>query len=584
MKEPLIIMESFDWERDRSSYRFAGLKEVIEASTLEQMLPALRRVEAAVESGLHAAGFISYEAAPALNPDLTALPPGEFPLLWFGIFEKRLTLSSPPPDDPLYSASYRASDWQNSLSPDEYVDMVERVREYIAAGDTYQVNLTMRRTFAFNGDPYLFYRDLCRSQRAPFCAYLELEHFRILSASPELFFRLDHGTLTTRPMKGTAIRGRWQADDVEAKRKLREDPKERAENLMIVDLLRNDMGMVSTTGSVEVCSMFDVETLETVHQMTSTITSRLKEGTGIVELFQALFPCGSVTGAPKKRTMEIIADMENIPRGIYTGCIGFISPGPEAVFSVAIRTIVIDAETGCGEMGLGSGITFDSRAGDEFEECLAKGRFAQEQRTEFHLVETLLFEEGAGYFLLERHLGRLRRSAAYFGFRLHEEPIRRALAARSAALTVNHKVRLLLSRKGTFTIQTEPVASDPDNPLLAAIAEKRVDSSDPFLFNKTTLRSLYSLELKKRPECADLIFLNERNEVTEGAYHNIVVRMDGMLITPPLQCGLLPGVFREELLERGEIRERVITAEQLNSAEEIHLINSVRKWRRVKLV
>jgi para-aminobenzoate synthetase/4-amino-4-deoxychorismate lyase len=584
MKEPLVIMESFDRERDRASYRFAGLVEVIEASTLEQVLPALHRVESAVESGLHAAGFISYEAAPGLNSDLIALPPGEFPLLRFGIFEKRLTLSSTPPDDPLPTAYYRTCDWRTSLSPDEYAAAVERVREYIAAGETYQVNLTMRRTFAFNGDPYRFYRDLCNSQSTAFCAYLELERYRILSASPELFFRLDHGTLTTRPMKGTAGRGRWHADDEEAKRKLREDPKERAENLMIVDLLRSDMGMVSTTGSVAVRSMFDIEPLETVHQMTSTITSTLKHGTGIVELFQALFPCGSVTGAPKKRTMEIIAEMENTPRGIYTGCIGFISPGPEAVFSVAIRTIVIDTETGSAEMGLGSGITFDSRAGDEFEECLAKGRFALEQRTEFQLVETMLFEEGAGYFLLERHLERLRLSAAYFGFRLHEEPIRRALAARSAPLTGNHKVRLLLSRKGTFTIQTEPIAVDPDTPLLAAVAEKRVDSRDPFLFNKTTRRPLYSAEPAKRPECVDLIFLNERNEVTEGAYNNIVVKMDGELITPPLECGLLPGVFREELLARGEIREKVITGEQLRSVEEVYLINSVRKWRRARLI
>jgi para-aminobenzoate synthetase/4-amino-4-deoxychorismate lyase len=342
--------------------------------------------------------------------------------------------------------------------------------------------------------------------------------------------------------------------------------------------------MVSATGSVAVRSMFDIEPLETVHQMTSTITSRLKEGVGIVELLQALFPCGSVTGAPKKRTMEIIAELENMRRGIYTGCIGFISPGPEAVFSVAIRTIVIDTESGKGEMGVGSGITFDSRAGDEYAECLAKGRFALEQRPEFQLIETMLFEDGA-LFLLERHMGRLRRSAAYFGFRLNEEPILRALAARTAPLSGSHKVRLLLSRKGTFAIQSEPIDKDPPGTVhLAAIASKRVDSRDPFIFNKTTHRPHNGCEQEKRQECVDILFLNERGEVAEGAYHNIVVRTEGALITPPLESGLLPGVFREELLERGEIRERVITAEELKAAEEIHLINSVRKWRRVRLV
>jgi para-aminobenzoate synthetase/4-amino-4-deoxychorismate lyase len=584
MKEPLVIMESFDRKRDLASFRFSGLVEVIEARTPEETLPALLRVEAAVARGQHAAGFISYEAAPALNPDLTTLPPGDLPLLWFGIFYRRLPLTSSPPEDPPPYSSYRADGWQTSLSPDEYAAAVERVREYIAAGDTYQVNLTMRRTFSFDGDPYLFYRDLCRSQRAPFCAYLEQERFRILSASPELFFRLERGTLTTRPMKGTGNRGRWHEDDEEAKQRLREDPKERAENLMIVDLLRNDLGMVSTAGTVAVSSMFDIEPLETVHQMTSTITSRLKEGVGIVELLQALFPCGSVTGAPKKRTMEIIAELEDSQRGIYTGCIGFISPGAEAVFSVAIRTIVIDTAAGSGRMGIGSGVTFDSRAGDEYAECLAKGRFALEQRPEFQLIETMLFAEGDGLFLLERHLSRLKRSAAYFGFRLNEEPIRRALAARIAPLCGNHKVRLLLSRKGTFAIQCEPMAFDPpgaSHPV--ALAGKRVDSRDPFLYNKTTHRPLYAAAAAERPDCVDLLFLNERDELAEGAYHNIVVRMEGELITPPLESGLLPGVFREELLERGEIRERVVTAEQLKEAEEVYLINSVRKWRRVSL-
>jgi para-aminobenzoate synthetase/4-amino-4-deoxychorismate lyase len=584
MKDARIILESFDSERDQASYSFAGFVEVITAHSLEEVLPALRRVEAAVTAGCHAVGFITYEAAPGLNPDLAAFPPGEFPLLWFGVFTER-SAAPPPPADMFSPAACQTSNWRTSVSPMKYASAVARVREYIAAGDTYQVNLTIRRTFSFAGDPFAFYRDLCRSQRAPFCAYLDMGRFKLLSASPELFFRLTGGTLITRPMKGTANRGRWYADDEEAKRKLGESPKERAENLMIVDLLRNDVGMVSQTGSVAVRSLFAIETLETLHQMTSTITSRLKQGVGVVELLQALFPCGSVTGAPKKRTMEIIVELENSPRGIYTGCIGFISPGPEAVFSVAIRTIVIDTKTGAAEMGVGSGVTIDSRPADEYAECLAKGRFARERRPDFQLIETILFEEGTGFYLLERHLERLRCSAAYFGFCLHSDIVQKALAARSARLSGLHKVRLLLSRKGTFTIQAEPVVVDqPDAPLLIAMAGKRVDSSDPFLYHKTTHRSLYATEPAKRPECTDLIFRNERDEVTEGANHNIVARIDGELVTPPLECGLLQGVFREELLERGEIRERVITAGQLKMAEEIYLINSVRGWRRVKLI
>jgi para-aminobenzoate synthetase/4-amino-4-deoxychorismate lyase len=584
MKDARIILESFDGQRDQASYSFEGFVEVVEAQTLEEVLPALRLVEASVSAGCHAVGFISYEAAPGLNPEIGAFPPGEFPLLWFAIFKKRLAVT-PPQDNTFSPSAYQTSNWRTSLSPIKHASAVARVKEYIAAGDTYQVNLTMRRTFSFAGNPFAFYRDICRSQRAPFCAFFDLGRFKLLSASPELFFRLADGTLITRPMKGTANRGRWYAEDEEAKRKLWENPKERAENLMIVDLLRNDVGKVSQTGSVEVRSLFDIETLETIHQMTSTISSRLKQGVNIVELFQALFPCGSVTGAPKKRTMEIIVEHENSPRGIYTGCIGFISPGPQAVFSVAIRTIVIDTKTGEAEMGLGSGVTFDSRPADEYSECLAKGRFAQERQEDFKLIETILFEEGGGFFLLDRHLERLHRSAAYFGFSFDPEAVKHALTARSASLSWTHKVRLLLSRNGTFTFHTEPVSFDrPDAPLLIAVSEIRTDSADPFLYHKTTHRPLYAAEPLKRPECVDLIFRNERNELTEGTSHNIVARIDGELVTPPLGCGLLPGVFREELLERGNIREKVITADQLKIAEEIYLINSVRGWRRVKLI
>jgi para-aminobenzoate synthetase/4-amino-4-deoxychorismate lyase len=283
--------------------------------------------------------------------------------------------------------------------------------------------------------------------------------------------------------------------------------------------------------------------------------------------------------------MEIITGLENASRGIYTGCIGFVSPGPEAVFSVAIRTIVIDTNTGRGSMGVGSGVTYDSRPGDEYAECLSKGRFAQARRPDFHLIETILFEEGNGFFLLERHLERLRHSAAYFGFRLDPDNVRKALIARSKALVRRQKVRLLLSRKGTFSIQAEPVfAERPDAPRLVALSEKRVDSRDPFLFHKITHRPLYTVEPSERPECIDLIFRNERDELTEGTSNNIVVKINGEMVTPPLECGLLPGVFREELLERGEIRERVVTADQLRLAEEIHLINSVRRWRRVELI
>jgi para-aminobenzoate synthetase/4-amino-4-deoxychorismate lyase len=387
-------------------------------------------------------------------------------------------------------------------------------------------------------------------------------------------------------MKGTASRGRWYEEDQALRDSLRESAKERAENLMIVDLLRNDLGMVAETGSVQVPSMFDVETLETVHQMTSTVTARLRPGLGVSDIMRALFPCGSVTGAPKQRTMDIIRELECSQRGIYTGCIGYISPGAEAVFSVAIRTVVIDREDGAAELGVGSGITWDSRPAAEYDECLAKARFATERPVEFRLVETILFEPAdSGYFLLERHQARLSRSAARFGFTFPLRESRARLETLAATLMRRHKVRLLLARNGALELEAAPINPDPQGAeLTVTFASAAVDSADPFLYHKTTHRPLYAAELTRRTDCVDVIFTNERGEVTEGANHNLVARIDGRLVTPPLFCGLLPGTLREELLERGELVESVIMREELARAEELWLINSVRGWRRVRLV
>jgi para-aminobenzoate synthetase/4-amino-4-deoxychorismate lyase len=583
---PTVILHSFDRRRDGASFSFSGLAAEVTARSLDEVMPALRNVEEGVGRGLHAAGFISYEAAPGLGTSLPARPPGPLHLLWFGLFEKRSTVA--PRDVRQPAATSPAGEWRSSLDPMNYAVAVDRIRDYIAAGDAYQVNFTLRRRFRYTGDPTPFYRSLCAAQTAPFSAFIDTGRFQILSASPELFFRLENGIITVRPMKGTAPRGRWWAEDEAAKQQLRDDPKERAENLMIVDLMRNDLGMIAKTGSVRVASLFDIETLPTVHQMTSTVTANLKTGNGIVEIFRALFPCGSVTGAPKKRAMEIIAELEDSPRGIYTGCIGYISPirptNPyEAVFSVAIRTAVIDGATGEGELGVGSGITWDSSPAAEYAECLAKGEFALKGRPRFRIVETMLYIGGEGCFLLDRHLKRIRRSAAYFGFTFRPAPVRKALEQRTTNLAGEQKVRLLLDRKGDFTITVEPIPPAPDETVAVAFAGQRVNSRDPFLYHKTDHRDLYREELAGRPDCVDVIFRNERGEVTEGANHTIVARINGALVTPTLACGLLPGVFREELLARGEITERVITADELAGSEEIWLINSVRKWRRAMI-
>jgi para-aminobenzoate synthetase/4-amino-4-deoxychorismate lyase len=353
---------------------------------------------------------------------------------------------------------------------------------------------------------------------------------------------------------------------------------------MIVDLVRNDLSVIAEAGTVAAPSLFDIETYPTVHQMTSTVTAQLRTGTTILDIFRALFPCGSVTGAPKRRTMEIIDELESEPRGVYCGAIGFVSPGPEAVFSVGIRTAVLDTATGTGDLGVGSGITWDSETGAEYAECLAKGAFMTQEYGEFSLIESIRWEDGVA-FLLDRHLKRLALTAEYFGFRFDEARITRQFADTARCLTMPRKIRLTLAIDGELTIESLPLSphSADQTPAPVAVAATRVDSSDPFLYHKTTRRALYEEERQRHPECVEVIFLNERGEVTEGSYTNVVALVDGKLVTPPVRCGLLPGTFREALIEGGIIQEKVLTLNDLRTAAEILLINSVRGWQKVYL-
>jgi para-aminobenzoate synthetase/4-amino-4-deoxychorismate lyase len=428
------------------------------------------------------------------------------------------------------------------------------------------------------------YERLCLAQRSAFCAYVDPGEGRtIVSASPELFFRANGRELELRPMKGTRPRGRWPDEDRALAEELAASPKDRAENLMIVDLLRNDAGRVAEFGSVRVERLYQVERYETVHQMTSTLRARLRRDAGLADVFRALFPCGSVTGAPKVRTMQIIRELEPSPRGVYCGAIGFVSPG-EAVFSVGIRTLLLDAEAGTAELGVGSGITYDSDAAAEYRECWAKAAFVRLEPAEFRLLETMLWEPDGGWFLLDGHLDRMAASAEYFGYAFdRDDAVRRLAAAARGFARGPLRVRLRLDREGSMEIEAAPRLSSPE-PARVAIAPEPVDSRDPLLYHKTTRRAEYDRRAASRPDCDDVLLVNERGELTESAIANLVVRLDGALWTPPLECGLLPGVFRAHLLARGEIRERVLYPADLARAEEVWLINSVRKWRRAEII
>lgn len=576
---PSVLLESFRAGPFGASYRFAGLEYTVTAALPGEVIPAFREIEAAVAAGRHAAGFVSYEAAAALNPELPARKPSiGLPLLWFGIFSERIPFQADSGEE--REGNGTISQLDTSPGEKEYGRAVRSIKEYIAAGHTYQVNFTLRQRFGYSGDPFALYRQFCRGQEAPFSAWIDTGSHCILSASPELFFALRDGVLTARPMKGTAVRRPHGPDDRAGRESLRSSSKERAENLMIVDLLRNDLSMVAETGSVAVPALFEIETYPTVHQMTSTITARLAMGAGLLDVFSALFPCGSVTGAPKRRTMEIISELEEGPRGLYCGAIGYVSPGPEAVFSVAIRTAVLDKAAGTGEIGVGSAVTWDSETGAEYRECLAKSAFLQGGHRRFRLIESLLWDE-RGYRLLDRHLSRLSESAGYFGFRFDEARIRERLRESSLGFQGRLKVRLLLDREGGVALETSLLPAGNGGTAKAVLSDCRVDSSDPFLYHKTSSRELFDRERQRHPAFDEVIFLNERGEVTEGTYSNIVVAGNGELLTPSVRCGLLPGTLREELIEQGTIRERTITRDDLLNAERIWLINSVRGWRRV---
>lgn len=580
-----IFLDGLDPADGGRSLRFAGPIGEVRAERLDDVRPALARVAAAADEGKHAVGFVSYEAAAAFDPALaTRAPVPGLPLLRFGLFtEREEEPAGPGGGEDAEEGDWELGEWLPSLDEPAFRERVERVREWIAAGDSYQANLTFRLRASFRGDDLALYRHLCRAQRANFCAYLSVGRFSILSASPELFFRWSGDELEMRPMKGTRRRGRWPAEDLELAAELFASPKERAENLMIVDLLRNDAGRVARFGTVEVPRLFEVERYPTVWQLTSTVRARTRPGTGLLEIFGALFPCGSITGAPKVRTTQILAELEESPRGVYTGAIGYVSPG-ESVFSVAIRSVVVDRDAGVAELGVGSGITIDSDPAAEYAECLAKAAFVRAERREFDLLETIRWESGAGFRLLEEHLARMIASAEYFGFPADDAELRGALRHAVAGREGVWRLRLLLGPVGAVRTELHPLAPNPPAPLRVRVADEPVSSRDPLLFHKTTLREPYDRRLASAPACDEVILRNERGEVTEATTANLVVVLDGERWTPPLDCGLLPGIERGELLRRGEVGERVLRPEDLRRAEAIYLVNSVRGERLARLV
>jgi para-aminobenzoate synthetase/4-amino-4-deoxychorismate lyase len=468
--------------------------------------------------------------------------------------------------------------------PEEYAAKIEQIKRYIESGDTYQVNFTMRLKADFAGDAYaLFYR-LCRLQQAKHCAFVDLGDTAVCSASPELFFELSGEELRMRPMKGTQRRGGSAPDDELLARKLLNSAKDRAENVMIVDMVRNDLGRIAKRGTVTVERLFEIEQYPTVWQMTSSVLSQSRAGFG--DILRALFPCASITGAPKVRTMEIIRELEEDPRGIYTGSIGYWMPGRKARFNVAIRTAVVErVADGAGSItyGVGGGIVWDSVDGLELDECLAKAAVLSESVEDFCLLETLRWQRESGFWLLDRHIERAASSARYFGIDFDAEAMRSGLEEAVSGVEYDDcRVRWLLDAKGAWRIE-QFALEEFVGVRRVGLVRGFVRSGDRFLYHKTTQRAVYEKARGACPALDDVILVNERGEVTESSIANVVVDIGGCRVTPPVESGLLAGTMRAELLASGDISEAIVTEDQLLSADKVWLINSVRGWMPVEL-
>ncbi len=591
---------------------FENPLRILSTTKPAEVLPLLRALEEAVnEKHLYAAGFISYEAAPAFDPALTVRPDDSaFPLLWFGLYQK------PSSWNPISARPITEMPlpWASPLSREAYAQIMGRLRQYLYDGETYQVNYTFRLTTPFHQEALPLFEKLIQVQGPHYSAFIDIGNFAICSASPELFFRLNGSLLESHPMKGTMKRGLTPSEDRIQAQQLQSSQKNQAENVMIVDMVRNDLGRVADKGQVKVDQLFKVERYPTVWQMISTISAKTTASLG--DIFSALFPCASITGAPKPRTMELIAREETSPRRIYTGTIGYMAPGRQAQFNVAIRTVLIDKLNLIAEYGVGGGIVWDSVSGDEYDECLLKAKVLSESPQKFQLLETLLWTPGEGYFLLERHLERLAESAEYFGFDLALGKVRSELTA--LKLSQPTRIRLLISRStsdGEAAVppnhcsntrtgkERGPADRIPDNnyrvltlesfpfnpaaataPVRVRLAPKPVDISNRFLYHKTTCRQVYEAAKSEVPECDDVLLWNPAGELTESTIANLVVDIDGERLTPPISCGLLAGTFRAELLAQGKIKEGIVRVEDLPRARQIFLINSLRKWREAKLV
>lgn len=563
---------------------FLNPYKVLQTANMNEVRETLQEVENLVnENGWYAAGFVSYEAAPVFDNALRVLNPDSFPLIWFGLYPEPRSLKTLEVLGDLRSLT--TYDWQPSIERKSYNTAILKIKDAIASGQTYQVNYTMRLRTDFEPNinwidtderAWQLFLNLARSQNK-YAAFINTDEYVICSASPELFFKLDGDRIFSHPMKGTVKRGRTTQEDTTQMNWLHNSVKNRAENVMIVDMIRNDLGRIAQVGSVHVPELFKIEKYSTLFQMTSTVQA--KTDASLTEIFSALFPCASITGAPKVSTMKVISELETTPRKIYTGSIGYIFPNRKAQFNVAIRTALIDKNKNQAEYGVGGGIVWDSTSADEYSEALLKAHVLTERPHEFSLFETLLWTPEEGYFLLEKHVARMEDSANYFDFPFSKNKLEDFISQLASEFASTKRVKVSLNRFGEFSEETK--GFHPENKVFkVSLAERPIDSNNLFFFHKTTWRDIYPTS---QSGFDDTLLFNEKDELTEFTIGNLVVEIDSQLFTPPVSCGLLAGTFRTYLLETNQIKERTILKDELNKCTKIFLVNSLRKWVEVKI-
>ena len=548
-------------------YLFTKPIKELKTKNLDQVEALLREVEAYQEKGFYAVGYVSYEAAPAFEKKFavhSAPLMGEY-LLYFTIHEEVETL--PFPED--YEAVDLPANWKEEVEAPAYQEAIETIHHHIRQGDTYQVNYTVQLSQELKSDPFAIYNRLVVEQKAHYNAFIQHDDVSILSISPELFFEQDDRLLTTRPMKGTTRRGLTNQEDLQESAWLKADPKNRAENMMIVDLLRNDMNRISEIGSEQVTRLCQVEQYSTVWQMTSTIESRLRPEVDLVQTFRALFPCGSITGAPKISTMEIIHKTEKAPRGVYCGTIGILLPKGKRIFNVAIRTLQMQGNQAI--YGVGGGITWDSKWESEYQETKQKSAVLYRQEPRFELLTTGRIHKGELTFL-EQHLTRLREASRYFAYPYDEPKLLKELQEELARLESNldYRCRIALHKNGTFHLVITELTDLPASYLQAQLIEQKLDLATPFTYFKTSQRDHLSQSNHEQ------IFHLPDGTLLETTIGNLVLEIEGQLYTPPAHLPLLDGIYRRHLLETQQVEEKLLTLNDLELADRVYACNALR--------